>query len=400
MNLHRNVDITTVLNFLESCKSSRLLADPNVTTVDNQPATISIVTEIPYQELTQTSAGGNIGTTGFKEAGVKLVVTPRIASDGTILMDCTPSFSRLTGFTPGDQPQPIIDRREAKTMIRVADRQTLVVGGLRQRSDITDNTGLPYLKDIKKWHIGKLFSVETTTVQESELVVFIMPEIITPYGPNKPREELAKETANCYLDRIPQGEGCPPNVPCENGATIDQTSDGARDRQPQTGAGSSPIRMTTGQRISSALGVRTPAASSGQLTNRPATDQPAAAWSELPRATHGPKSYDRDFGEPPAAKVSEALPRGAAVFPGPPPRPLPPVDRVETRRRDAAPREFARRQAVPREPVRNDAERAYAANKVQPLPPVWEPSQPTKTPASNSNRKDGSKNWLLRMLRI
>ncbi|MEX2015467.1 MAG: endonuclease/exonuclease/phosphatase family protein, partial [Candidatus Hydrogenedentales bacterium] len=39
--------------------------------------------------------------------------------------------------------QPIIDRREAKTTVRVINGQTLVIGGLRQRSDIGDFNAVP-----------------------------------------------------------------------------------------------------------------------------------------------------------------------------------------------------------------------------------------------------------------
>jgi len=207
MSLSRNFDVTAVVNALQQSDDSRLLADPNVTVLDNDQARIEIITEIPYQELTQTSGGGNIGTTSFREAGVRLQVTPRIAADGTIEMNVTPSFSRLTGFTPGDN-QPIIDRREASTTIRVADQQTVVIGGLRQRSDVGDFTGIPILKDIPI--AGKLFRNRATTVRESELVVFITP-IIVPYDdyPHG-RYAAALDTTECWLHRVPWAEGCPP----------------------------------------------------------------------------------------------------------------------------------------------------------------------------------------------
>lgn len=207
MSLSQNFDITAVVNALQQSDDSRLLADPNVTVLDNDQAKIEIVTEIPYQALTQTSGGGNIGTTSFREAGVTLEVTPRIAADGTIEMDVTPSFSRLTGFTPGDN-QPIIDRRQTSTTIRVADLQTIVIGGLRQRTDIGDFTGIPILKDIPI--AGKLFRNRETTVRESELVVFITPMIVPFDECPQGRYGAALDTANCWLHRVPWAEGCPP----------------------------------------------------------------------------------------------------------------------------------------------------------------------------------------------
>lgn len=207
MNLSRHFDITAVVRALQEAKDSRLLANPNVTVLDHESAIMSIITEIPYQELTETQQGGSIGTTSFREAGIRLDVTPHIAADGTIRMEVKPSFSRLTGFTPGQQPSPIIDRREAETVVRVTDRQVLVIGGLRQRNDTGNFNGLPYLKDVKTFNLGALFRGHDTEVRESELVVFIMPEIIPSAHVGSCREGVALQYGECLLDQVPVATG-------------------------------------------------------------------------------------------------------------------------------------------------------------------------------------------------
>ncbi len=58
--------------------NAKLLANPRILVLDNETANIAITSEIPYQELTQTSGGGNIGTTNFKDVGVTLKVTPHL----------------------------------------------------------------------------------------------------------------------------------------------------------------------------------------------------------------------------------------------------------------------------------------------------------------------------------
>ena len=138
---------------------------------------IQIVTEVPYQQLTQGIQGGTIGTTAFREAGVTLEVTPHIARDNTISMLVNPRFSVLSGFTKNDE-QPIIDRREAKTSVRVTNGETFVLGGLRQKTKIIDRSGIPGLQDIKTLKIGRLFQYKAETFRESELLVFITPEIV------------------------------------------------------------------------------------------------------------------------------------------------------------------------------------------------------------------------------
>jgi hypothetical protein len=174
--------------------------------LDNEQAVFQSVQEIPIQQLTETAQGGNIGTTAFKEAGITLTVTPKIAADCTISMEVSPVFSRHVGNDPAGQP--IIDRREARTILRVANRQTIVIGGLRQREDIGDFSGIPYLQDIK--YVGRLFRSRNTRVRESELVVFIMPEIVECPTPCDPRKQITEDTIRCRLDQIPQAEGCPP----------------------------------------------------------------------------------------------------------------------------------------------------------------------------------------------
>ena len=201
--MHRNVNFSSVINMLDQTSGARLLADPSVTVVDREQASIKVVTEIPYQQLTQTQQGGNIGTTDFREAGITLNVTPQISQDGTIQMKVAPSFSVLTGFTQG---QPIIDSREADTTVRVANGQVLVIGGLRQRTENEVVGGLPGLKDIK--HFGKLFRTHETTVTESELVVFLKPEIVTPVSFGKEREMTAHMHGTNALDRIPFADDC------------------------------------------------------------------------------------------------------------------------------------------------------------------------------------------------
>jgi hypothetical protein len=207
LSLSRHLDIGAIVLALQGCSDARLLADPNVAVLENEEAVFQSVSEIPYQQLTETQQGGSIGTTAFKQAGITLKVRPKIAADGVIQMEVTPEFSRLTGFTPGDN-QPIIDVRSASTVLTVANRQTVVIGGLRQRSDIGDFQGVPYLKDLKL--VGRLFRSRDTDVRESELVVFIMPEIIHCADKHSFRQQLVEDTIRCRLDQIPEAEGCPP----------------------------------------------------------------------------------------------------------------------------------------------------------------------------------------------
>jgi general secretion pathway protein D len=190
----------SVIQALDTSNDSRLLADPNVVVMDHEQAQIEIVTEVPYQQLTQGIDGGQIGTTEFREAGVTLLVTPHIAGDNTIAMQVNPRFSLLTGFTEGDNA-PIIDRRETNTTVRIANLETLVLGGLRQRTRIVEKSGIPGLSKVP--YLGHLFKFDRRTARESELIVFITPEIVTPHYRGNCREECIRDNVRTEIELTP-----------------------------------------------------------------------------------------------------------------------------------------------------------------------------------------------------
>lgn len=200
-SINRLGQFESVIQALESGKDTRLLADPNIIVMNHEEAKIEIVTEVPFQQLTQGGIVGSFGTTNFREAGVKMLVTPHIAEDETISLVVNPTFSVLTGFTEGDQAAPIIDRREAKTTVRVANLQTLVLGGLRQRTRTAEQNGIPGLKNIP--YVGKLFRWERQTARESELLVFITPELVCYDYAGTPRENCIGETLTQELEQTP-----------------------------------------------------------------------------------------------------------------------------------------------------------------------------------------------------
>ncbi len=224
-NMSEVFDLEAAIQALETAKDSRLLADPNVTVIENERASVAIIQEIPFQQLTETAGGGNIGTTAFREAGVKLSVTARAAGQDTVWMQVEPEFSRLAGFTPEDN-QPIIDRRTASTTVRVRNQHTLVIGGLRQRTDVGTFNGIPFLQDLPLG-VGLLFRGRETTVRESELLVFIRPEIVTVDHPPSCREDAAIQTGRHFLGKIPQGEihghGVPHEVIYETVPALEST---------------------------------------------------------------------------------------------------------------------------------------------------------------------------------
>ncbi|MBN1816224.1 MAG: hypothetical protein JW828_02615 [Sedimentisphaerales bacterium] len=179
--LNNSIDIDAILRAKQEDLHAKLLANPRVMVIDNEMATIKITEEIPFQELTETSAGGSIGTTRFKDVGVELLVTPHLTRDNMIRLKIHPKFSVRTGdvVLPGvanSSPQPIVAKRETQTTTLVKDGQTVVIGGLRRQQISSQTNKVPLLGDIPL--LGEVFKFHGESTVNSELVVFITPYLI------------------------------------------------------------------------------------------------------------------------------------------------------------------------------------------------------------------------------
>ena len=203
--LNSSIDIDVSLRFENENISAKLLANPRIRVLDNETASIKIVSEIPFQELTQTTAGGNIGTTQFKEVGVELTVTPHVTRDNMIRLLIHPKFSVKTGSvaiavsgTNITSPQPIIDTREADTTALIRNGETVVLGGLRKQDTSKQISKVLFFGDLPI--IGPLFRFEGDELITSELVVFITPTILVN---TQLTSREAKQLAETDMDMSP-----------------------------------------------------------------------------------------------------------------------------------------------------------------------------------------------------
>jgi len=179
--LNSGVDIDVMLKAEQEKVQAKLLANPRILVLDNETASIKIISEIPYQEISESSAGGQIGSTEFREVGVELEVIPHMTRDNMIRLQLKPKFSvqaqNVTVGTSGNQfTVPVVDRREAETTLLVKDGQTVVLGGLRKKDVSQQVNKVPLLGDIPL--LGNLFKFEGEDTVNSELIVFVTPRIV------------------------------------------------------------------------------------------------------------------------------------------------------------------------------------------------------------------------------
>jgi MSHA biogenesis protein MshL len=173
-----------VLSALEEQGEVRVISQPRVVTMNNQPALIKVATDEAFftSTVAQGSAGtGNIVTEQARSVTVGLVlsVTPQISEDGWIMLDVTPILSRLRAIAESPQKTataPILDIKQSSGLVRLKDGDMVIIRGLIQEESSETERKVPLLGDIP--YLGRLFKETYTAKRKSELVIFISPKII------------------------------------------------------------------------------------------------------------------------------------------------------------------------------------------------------------------------------
>lgn len=166
--LRGDYTLNGVLSAIESSNKGRIIAHPEITTLDNVEAYIQMGQKIPIKQF--DPSGNTIIT--FYDVGTKLRVTPHITSENRILLHLAPERSSYQ-FDPNGV---IINSQNAETNVVVENGETTVIGGLTMQEVKSIRTGLPILKDIPL--IGFLFGYEKKEVINRDLVIFVTPTII------------------------------------------------------------------------------------------------------------------------------------------------------------------------------------------------------------------------------
>lgn len=168
------------LNFLKTQTNSKLLSNPKILTMDNQKAEISVGTTIPIQTISR-SAAGDIITFTDKNINVTIRVTPKINPDSMITLLIEPIIEDIIGYTgTGENRQPIISRRYAKTQVMVKNNESIVLGGLLKETEVETISKVWLLGDIPL--LGKLFTNKGKEKKKTDLLIFITPHVLTTNG--------------------------------------------------------------------------------------------------------------------------------------------------------------------------------------------------------------------------
>ncbi|QDR80334.1 type II secretion system protein GspD [Sporomusa termitida] len=161
------------INALVSNGNARVLAKPKVTTINGKQAQILIGDRIPVL-VEKIENGESKTTTEYVDAGIKLVYTPRINTDGLITVEVRTEVSSPT--LVAEMKAYKITTRQAETTVRLKDGETMVIGGLIGSSNSEVRKAVPFLSNLPI--LGALFKNSSKSKTETEVIIFLTPRIV------------------------------------------------------------------------------------------------------------------------------------------------------------------------------------------------------------------------------
>jgi len=184
--------MSLTLTALLTDSKTNILSEPNITTVDNNPATIKVIDKLPIPNYSFNAQTGSWEISGYeeKEYGITLKVTPQITPEDekkqryiTLLVEPTVSEKNddtskgitFSGSVTGSIPAAT--EQTTSTRVIVKDGQTLVIAGLIKNKETNTVNKVPLLGDIP--YVGKAFQHHDKKTTKVNLLIFITPKIVT-----------------------------------------------------------------------------------------------------------------------------------------------------------------------------------------------------------------------------
>ena len=160
-----------VFAILEGKNKGRVLANPSVTAIDGQSASITLKQDIMYSAGMDDNKNPKWETTSV---GPALTFTPRIEDDGYINLDININTGDYIGKDSDGNIRT--SQRTVTTKVRVKDGMPFVIGGLFSESTVQQNDRLPVIGRIPL--IGDLFVSKSTDKNKTQAVIVITPYIL------------------------------------------------------------------------------------------------------------------------------------------------------------------------------------------------------------------------------
>ena len=177
-------------NALLNDSTTKIIQNPEIRSVDGQPAKLRIGDRVPVA-TGSFQAGVGVGSTGgagfvnplvntqfqYIDVGVNVDITPRVHPNREVSMKVQLEVSSVTGQSNiGGIQQPIISQRKIEHDIRLKEGEASVLGGLIQRTDTRSLNGWPGAAHVPL--LRYLFSEDTKNFGDDEILIILTPRIV------------------------------------------------------------------------------------------------------------------------------------------------------------------------------------------------------------------------------
>ncbi|MFP4206986.1 MAG: type II secretion system protein GspD [Spirochaetaceae bacterium] len=182
---------------------ARVLADTTLSGLSGRRVELRNTNTFRYRDReidADTGEANSLGVTREITSGLVVEIEGWSSGDGMITMDIAATLSRRgTDVSNDGANPPPTSERVVDTQVRAPSGRPVVVGGLVQQDASVSVRKVPLLGSIPV--VGALFRSTTRSVEETELVLYVVPA-----REEEDREAGAEEAAsarlNGYLDRI------------------------------------------------------------------------------------------------------------------------------------------------------------------------------------------------------
>src|SRR5580658_5956764 len=177
-------------NALLNDSDTKIIQNPEVRSVDGQPAKLRIGDRVPVA-TGSFQAGVGVGSTAgsgfvnplvntqfqYIDVGVNVDITPRVHPNHEVSMKVSVEVSSVTGQSNiGGIQQPIISQRKVGLEIRLKEGEENILGGLVAKTDTKSLNGWPGLAKVPL--LRYLFAEDSKSYEDDEILIILTPRIV------------------------------------------------------------------------------------------------------------------------------------------------------------------------------------------------------------------------------
>ena len=170
-------DIQAVVQAFQNDKDVNILATPQVLTMENEEAVITVGKNIPFQTRSAADVGTEVYSSfEYRDVGISLKITPQISKDRLVKLQVNQELTKLDTVNQTSPDRPTTFKRQIETTIIVEDGTSVVIGGLIDESLTSSEYKTPCLGDVPG--LGWAFKSVSQGQDKTNLYIFLTPRVV------------------------------------------------------------------------------------------------------------------------------------------------------------------------------------------------------------------------------